>query len=329
MQKQTYQFSHLEPLAFKIAYNNHPNATIIDVRKPSELSEGMMDGAMVINYRKSDFTQKIAALPRDRAYFVYCQNGKRSQKTCMLMENMGFEEVANLNGGWSAWEATFIANNNQSRPSVLRIGDVAPDFEAVATTGQLKLSDYQGEGWLLMVSHPADFTPVCTTELAALAREKAFFDDRNTKLLGLSIDSIHAHLAWMNNIREKLGVTINFPIIADHDMKVAQLYGMMHPNESTTSTVRAAFFIDPQRIVRLAMYYPVNVGRGIAEIKRALTALQTAQNNDCSLPADWNEGDKGIANAPQTVAEMQERLNRPKEEGDIDFYLVNQPIDEE
>ncbi|MCB0535851.1 MAG: peroxiredoxin, partial [Saprospiraceae bacterium] len=157
-----------------------------------------------------------------------------------------------------------------------RIGDKAPDFEAITTTGNLKFSDYNKNSWVVLFSHPADFTPVCTTEMSAFAEEKSFFAQRNTKLMGLSIDSIHSHLAWVNNVKEKTGVYFSFPIIADLDMKVSKLYGMLHDNESSTAAVRAVFFIDPKGTIRLIMYYPLNVGRNMEEIKRALVALQTA-----------------------------------------------------
>lgn len=143
------------------------------------------------------------------------------------------------------------------------IGDPAPDFEAMTTIGKLKFSDYIKGKWTILFSHPADFTPVCTTELTGFAKEKDYFEQHNTKLIGLSIDSIHSHIAWVNNVREKTGVLFHFPIIADIDMKVAKLYGMLQPNASETAAVRAVFFIDPNAKIRLIMYYPLNVGRNI------------------------------------------------------------------
>jgi len=206
-----------------------------------------------------------------------------------------------------------------------RIGDAAPDFEAVTTTGPLKLSDYNKDHWVILFSHPADFTPVCTTEMSAFAKDKEFFDQHNTKLLGLSIDSIHSHLAWVNNVKEKTGVYFHFPIIADLDMKVSQLYGMVHENENNTAAVRAVFFIDPKGTIRLIMYYPLNVGRNMEEIKRALMALQTADECNCALPMDWKPGEKAIVPPPKTLDEMDERLKSTEYEL-IDFYLAKQEL---
>lgn len=206
-----------------------------------------------------------------------------------------------------------------------RIGDKAPDFEAITTTGNLKFSEYNKGSWVVLFSHPADFTPVCTTEMSAFAEEKDFFGQRNTRLLGLSIDSIHSHLAWVNNVREKTGVYFNFPIIADLDMKVSRLYGMLHDNESSTAAVRAVFFIDPKGVIRLIMYYPLNIGRNMEEIKRALVALQTADECKCALPVNWKKGDKAIVPPPKTLVEMEERINNTEYEI-IDFYLAKKDI---
>jgi peroxiredoxin (alkyl hydroperoxide reductase subunit C) len=206
-----------------------------------------------------------------------------------------------------------------------RIGDQAPDFEAITTAGPLKFSEYKGDSWALIFSHPADFTPVCTTEMSAFAEEKDWFASRNTKLMGLSIDSIHSHLAWVNNVREKTGVYLDFPIIADLDMKVAQLYGMLHPGESATAAVRAVFFIDPQGVIRLIMYYPLNVGRNMEEIKRALIALQTSDEHGCAMPVNWEPEAKVIVPPPKTLTEMEERLANTEYEK-VDFYLARKKL---
>ena len=206
-----------------------------------------------------------------------------------------------------------------------RIGDKAPDFDVITTAGRLKLSDYNKESWVIMFSHPADFTPVCTTELSGFAQNKEWFAKHNTKLIGLSIDSIHSHLAWVNNVRKNTDVYMDFPIIADLDMKVAQLYGMLHPGESTTAAVRAVFFIDPKGTIRLIMYYPLNVGRNMKEIQRALIALQTADECNCALPVNWEPGDKAIVPPPKTLDEMEERLANDKYEK-VDFYLAKMEI---
>lgn len=205
-----------------------------------------------------------------------------------------------------------------------RIGDQAPDFEALTTTGKLKFSDYNKDSWVIMFSHPADFTPVCTTELSAFATEEDYFASKNTKLIGLSIDSIHSHVAWVNNVKKNLGILMKFPIIADIDMKVAKLYGMLQPCESETAAVRAVFFIDPTGKIRLIMYYPLNVGRNMAEIKRVLAALQTSDKYKVAIPLNWEPGDKVIVPPPKTVEEMEEREKSDYEM--IDFYLAKKTI---
>ncbi|MEA1897259.1 MAG: peroxiredoxin, partial [Bacteroidota bacterium] len=164
------------------------------------------------------------------------------------------------------------------------IGDIAPDFEAVTTKGTIKFADFAKDKWIVMFSHPADFTPVCTTEMTGFANRKNEFDALNTELIGLSIDSIHSHLAWVNNVKEKTGVYFDFPIIADIDMKVSKLYGMLQPNESETAAIRAVFFIDPNKKIRLIMYYPLNVGRNMNEILRVLNALQTSDKFKVAMP---------------------------------------------
>ncbi len=205
-----------------------------------------------------------------------------------------------------------------------RIGDQAPDFEAVTTTGNLKFSDYNKGYWVVFFSHPADFTPVCTTELSGFAKEKEFFAAHNTRLMGLSIDSIHSHIAWVNAVQEKTAVLFEFPIVADIDMKVAKLYGMLQPGESETAAVRAVFIIDPEGKVRLLMYYPLNVGRNMAEIKRALLALQTSDENKCAMPLDWQPGDKVIVPAPKTVEGLAERKKSDLEM--VDWYLAKRSL---
>lgn len=206
-----------------------------------------------------------------------------------------------------------------------RIGDKAPDFEALTTTGKMKFSDYNKDSWVILFSHPADFTPVCTTELSGFAGERDFFKNYNTKLIGLSIDSIHSHLAWVNNVHEKTGVYFEFPIIADLDMKVAQLYGMLHPGASETAAVRAVFFIDPKGVIRLIMYYPLNVGRNMEEIKRVLVGLQTADKNSVALPLNWTPGEKVIVPPPKTLQEMEARIADTTVEK-VDFYLAKRNL---
>ena len=202
-----------------------------------------------------------------------------------------------------------------------RIGDKAPDFEAITTTGKIKFSDFSKDHWTIMFSHPADFTPVCTTEMSGFAGEQGFFKKHQTKLIGLSIDSIHSHLAWVDNVRQNTSVYMDFPIIADLDMQVAKLYGMLHPGESTTAAVRAVFFIDPEATIRLIMYYPLNVGRNMKEIQRALIALQTADQCKCALPLNWEPGEKVIVPPPKTLQEMDAVIANEEYEK-VDFYLA-------
>ncbi|GAL68442.1 peroxiredoxin [Jejuia pallidilutea] len=209
--------------------------------------------------------------------------------------------------------------------SMPRIGDQAPDFEAVTTKGKIKLSDFAKDKWIVMFSHPADFTPVCTTEMSGFATRKNEFDALNTELLGLSIDSIHAHLGWVQNVRENTGVYFDFPIIADLDMKVSKRYGMLQPNESETAAVRAVFFIDPKKKIRLIMYYPLNVGRNMNEILRALEALQTSDKHKVAMPLDWKKGDKVIVGPPKTLDELNERIADDSLEK-VDWYLAKKNL---
>nr|WP_203296078.1 peroxiredoxin [Luteirhabdus pelagi] len=206
-----------------------------------------------------------------------------------------------------------------------RIGDQAPDFTAKTTKGDITLSEYAQDKWIVLFSHPADFTPVCTTEMSGFATRKAEFDTLNTELLGLSIDSIHAHLGWVNNVKNNTGVYFDFPIIADLDMKVSKLYGMLQPNESETAAVRAVFFIDPKKKIRLIMYYPLNVGRNMDEILRALEALQTSDKYSVAMPLDWKKGDKVIVPPPKTLSEMEDRLKDDTVER-VDFYLAKKSL---
>ncbi len=206
-----------------------------------------------------------------------------------------------------------------------KIGDIAPDFEANTTRGKIKFSDFAKDKWIVMFSHPADFTPVCTTEMSGFAERKSEFTALNTELMGLSIDSIHSHLAWVNNVKEKTGVYFDFPIIADIDMKVSKLYGMLQPNESETAAVRAVFFIDQSKKIRLIMYYPLNVGRNMDEILRVLEALQVSDKHKVAMPLNWKKGDKVIVPPPKTLEEMEKRI-ADKSCEKIDFYLAKKNL---
>lgn len=181
-----------------------------------------------------------------------------------------------------------------------RIGESAPEFTAVTTQGPINFpSDFKGK-WKILFSHPADFTPVCTTEFMAFGAMAQEYEALNCQLVGISIDGIHSHIAWLRTIKEKIdykgmkNLEIMFPLIEDISMKVAKLYGMIQPGESTTSAVRAVFFIDPQDKIRTIMYYPLSLGRNFDEIKRVLIGLQTVDNFGVALPADWRPGDEVI-----------------------------------
>ena len=207
----------------------------------------------------------------------------------------------------------------------LRINDTVPNFTAETDQGTISFHDWIGDSWAILFSHPKDFTPVCTTEMSGFASRKSEFDELNTELLGLSIDSVHAHLGWVQNVRENTGVYFDFPIIADLDMKVSKAYGMLQPNESETAAVRAVFFIDPKKKIRLVMYYPLNVGRNMDEILRALDALQTSDKYKVAMPLDWKRGDKVIVSPPKTLDELNARLEDDTLEK-VDWYLAKKSL---
>ncbi|RLC95219.1 MAG: peroxiredoxin [Chloroflexi bacterium] len=199
-----------------------------------------------------------------------------------------------------------------------RLGERAPDFEALTTQGTIKLDDYKGS-WLILFSHPADFTPVCTTEFIAFADIYEELQERGVELLGLSVDSISSHIAWVRNVQEKLGVKIPFPIIADLNKDVALRYGMIHEGQSKTETVRCVFIIDPNQVIRAILYYPLTTGRNMAEILRLVEALQTTDEHGVATPANWQPGDKVIVPPPNTQEMAEERLGQGYE--CKDWYL--------
>ncbi len=187
-----------------------------------------------------------------------------------------------------------------------RLNEPAPEFTAKTTHGEIKLSDYKGK-WVVLFSHPADFTPVCTTEFIGFAKRNDAFEKLNTKVIGLSIDSIYSHLAWVRNIKDNFGVEIPFPVIADLDMKVAKLYGMIHPEAADTSAVRAVFVIDDKGILRTMIYYPLTNGRSIDEVLRIVEALQTSDKNGVATPENWHPGEKVIVPPPATQEAAEKR----------------------
>lgn len=176
----------------------------------------------------------------------------------------------------------------------IQLGDVAPDFTAETTSGTVRLHEYLGDGWGVLFSHPADFTPVCTTELGEFANRKAEFDARNTKLIGVSVDSVESHNGWLADIEETQGCALNYPLIGDEDRTVANLYGMIHPNAIATATVRTVFVIAPDKTVKLTLTYPASVGRNVDEILRVIDALQLSAGHSVSTPVNWRDGDEVI-----------------------------------
>ena len=203
----------------------------------------------------------------------------------------------------------------------VKIGQKAPDFEATTTFGQRTLNDYKGK-WLVFFSHPGDFTPVCTTEMIAFSRAYTYFQQMNTELLGLSIDSNPSHLAWMYDIYCRTGIKLPFPIVADRNGQIARKYGMISNDVSTTETVRNVFIIDDKGIVRTIFIYPLNVGRFVPEIIRTVQALQMADCSKGSTAANWMPGQPVIVPTPKTFEELQERQNSIKEnQNGINWYL--------
>jgi peroxiredoxin 2/4 len=192
-------------------------------------------------------------------------------------------------------------------PSLPRLGMPAPPFQAETTHGTIRLEDFKGS-WLILFSHPADFTPVCTTEFVAFAQIAPELRKRNTELLGLSIDSTYSHIAWMRNIEQHFKIAIPFPVIADLNKEVASLYGMIMPGESKTETSRCVFVIDPNGILRAMIYYPLTTGRNMDEILRLIDALQTTDKHGVATPANWRPGDKVIVPPPKTIDGAAERV---------------------
>lgn len=172
----------------------------------------------------------------------------------------------------------------------IRLGDVAPDFTQASTEGDISFHDYLGDSWGILFSHPADFTPVCTTELGMVAKLKPEFDKRNTKVIGLSVDPLDSHGKWLDDIKQTQGTAINFPLIADSDRKVSELYDMVQ-GEAATATVRSVFIVDPAKKVRLTLTYPPSTGRSFTEILRVLDSLQLTDSHKVATPVDWTDGD--------------------------------------
>ena len=207
----------------------------------------------------------------------------------------------------------------------LRLGDKAPNFVAETTEGEIDFYDYLGDSWGILFSHPKDFTPVCTTELGALAKMKDQFDQRNTRIIGLSVDPLDSHEVWMEDIESTQGAKINYPIIADQDRVVAGLYDMMHPNEDSTGTVRSVFVIGPDKTVKLMITYPQSTGRDFNEVLRVLDSLQLFAKYKVSTPVDWKPGEDVIIAPIVSDAEAKERFPEGWESVTPYLRMVPQP----
>ena len=219
--------------------------------------------------------------------------------------------------------------------SMPRIGDKAPEFKAVTTQGDINFpGDYKGK-WVILFSHPADFTPVCTSEFMTFASMADDFKKMNTELVGLSVDGLYSHIAWLRTIKEKIeykgmkDVEVKFPLIEDITMEVSKRYGMLQPGESSTKAVRAVFFIDPKGVIRTIIYYPLAVGRNFDEIKRVLIALQTADNFSVALPADWRPADDVIVPTAGSCGVAKERMESKDEMHCYDWFFCTKKLDKE
>ncbi len=224
---------------------------------------------------------------------------------------------------------------NQELISMPRIGDQAPKFTAVTTQGDINYpSDYEGH-WSILFSHPADFTPVCTSEFMTFATMESQFEELNCKLIGLSIDGLYSHIAWLRTIKEKIeykgmkDVEVTFPLIEDIKMDVAKKYGMVQPNEDTTKAVRAVFFVDPKGIIRAIIYYPLSLGRNFDELLRVVQALKAADEFSIATPADWRPGDDVIVPTAGSCGSAKERMESKEEMTCYDWFFCTKKLDED
>ena len=227
-------------------------------------------------------------------------------------------------------------SDEAAAPAMPRIGDAAPAFTAVTTQGMINFpADYEGK-WVILFSHPADFTPVCTSEFMTFATMQDEFLAYNTELVGLSVDGLYSHIAWLRTIKEKIrfrdmeNVEVTFPLIEDITMNVARKYGMIMPGEATTKAVRAVFFIDPKGIIRAIIYYPLSVGRNFDELLRVVKALQTADAFEVALPADWRPGERVIVPTAGSCGVAKDRMEGAVEGIECeDWFFCTRPISAE
>ncbi|QDG53665.1 peroxiredoxin [Persicimonas caeni] len=218
--------------------------------------------------------------------------------------------------------------DTRAQAPCLQLHAPVPDFEAETTHGYIGLYDWHPDKWVVLFSHPADFTPVCTSEFVSLAEASPQFQERNVVLLGCSVDSVFSHLAWLESIRNKFHIDVPFPIIADVDQKVARLYGMVHEASSNTAPVRAMFIIDPERRLRAMFHYPLEAGRSTDELLRLIDALQTADRHDVQCPADWSPGQPVLTDPPRTVNQLRLQSNAGFVEV-VDWYYQSRDVDKD
>jgi len=228
-----------------------------------------------------------------------------------------------------------MENNENNAIPMPRIGDKAPTFKAVTTQGEINFPEDYKDSWVILFSHPADFTPVCTSEFMTFASMEQKFNDANCKLVGLSVDGLYSHIAWLRTIKEKIeykgmkDIEVKFPLIEDITMEVAKKYGMIQPGESNTKAVRAVFFIDPKGIIRAIIYYPLSLGRNFDELYRALVAMQTADKFSIATPADWRPGDEVIVPTAGSCGVAKERMESKDEMHCYDWFFCTKKISKE
>ena len=205
----------------------------------------------------------------------------------------------------------------------LQLGDTVPNFTQKSSEGEISFYDWAGDSWVILFSHPADYTPVCTTELGEVAKLKPEFDKRNVKAIALSVDDVESHKGWIGDIEDTQGTTLNYPILADDDKKVADLYGMIHPNANAKVTVRAVFVVDPNKKLRLTLTYPPSAGRNFDEILRVIDSLQLTDNYSVATPANWKDGDDVVV--VPTVSTEEAKQKFPKGVTEVRPYLRTTP----
>ena len=228
-----------------------------------------------------------------------------------------------------------MENNENNITPMPRIGDKAPAFKAVTTQGEINFPEDYKDSWVILFSHPADFTPVCTSEFMTFASMEKKFNEANCKLVGLSVDGLYSHIAWLRTIKEKIeykgmkDVEVKFPLIEDITMEIAKKYGMIQPGESNTKAVRAVFFIDPKGIIRAIIYYPLSLGRNFDELYRSLIAMQTADKFSIATPADWRPGDEVIVPTAGSCGVAKDRMDNKDEMHCHDWFFCTKKISED